>query len=225
MDPAPGARGPHAGAGACGKLIVRRSGRGPQPRVMDRTLPRGVTTKAYPPAIQWKVAEETTASTGAVRGSGSVRSAWTSSRRSRWPARLRRASPSIRADPSTATTRPPRRRARSWPVTLPLPQPASRAVSSPPSSRRSSTTVPPGVGQGDLVVGGGVPLPRAHERRAAATSPATRWGSSDTSVQVKRSGRQPRSTTWFWRCRSRPKARLLPWVAQPSSSTNTISSG
>ena len=56
----------------------------------------------------------------------------------------------------------------------------------------------------------------------AATSCATRSGSTTTSSQVKRKGCQPRSTTRFWRrrsrrnadferCHSHPSARRTPW--------------
>ena len=87
--------------------------------------------------IQWNVAPEKTASTGASIGNGRCRSASMIVTRSPNAARFTRASASIDGDASTATTRPRGTRSRIVAVTRPLPQPASSTVSSPASSSRS----------------------------------------------------------------------------------------
>ena len=80
---------------------------------------------------QWKVAVDSTASTGSASGSGRPRSASTYVTWSPNLARRPRACSSIAAEKSSATTRPRGSRASSSSVTRPVPQPASSTVSSP----------------------------------------------------------------------------------------------
>ena len=91
---------------------------------------------------QWKVAVDTTASTGSSIGNGWPRSATTYSMRSPNGARRSRAASIIAGDPSRAMTRPSGSRDASCSVTRPVPQPASRTRSSPSSGSRSSTARP-----------------------------------------------------------------------------------
>ena len=95
---------------------------------------------------QWKVAVENTASRAPVpsRASGrrSRRSIWTKLTLPAAPARRDFACSIIGADASRATTWPWGSTLSSSSVTRPVPHPASRTVSSPVSSRRSSTALP-----------------------------------------------------------------------------------